>query len=123
MSASGALRNEVLSLYREILRTSRIFKGQRDSNGVDWMPRLVESARQEFQSARDLTEEVEISRRIVVGRDALYQIQGKVGDRELCKAYCYLSSFWRILLTMIVEMLVLAAGREGRKLSNFKERT
>lgn len=80
MRAPAAMRTEALSLYREILRTARVFSGQKDANGVDWMPRLIASAREEFQSARDLGEEVEISRRIVVGRDALYKIQGKVSS-------------------------------------------
>ncbi len=78
MSSPGAIRSEVLSLYREILRTARVFRGQKDASGSDWMPRLLTSARHEFQSARDLTDPVEISRRLVVGRDALYQIHEKV---------------------------------------------
>lgn len=75
---TGALRHEVLALYREILRTARVFRGQKDAQGVEWMARLVHSARQEFAAAKDITDSGEITRRLIVGRDALYSIHEKV---------------------------------------------
>lgn len=39
---------------------------------------LRNSARSEFQKGRDLKDLEEIYRRLVVGRDALYQVQEKV---------------------------------------------
>lgn len=75
-----ALRSEVLSLYREILRTARVFRGNADQHGGDWMERLVQSARGELEAARNITSSEDITRRIVVARDALYKIQAKLSS-------------------------------------------
>lgn len=79
MAATSNLRREALQLYREVVRTSKFFAGQLDANGKDYAVLLSASARKEFEDARSLTSREEISRRIVVGRDALHQVHEKVG--------------------------------------------
>ena len=78
MASSTNLRREALQLYREIVRTSKVFAGQVDANGKDYATALAASARKEFEEARSLTSREEVFRRIVVGRDALHQIHDKV---------------------------------------------
>lgn len=78
MAATTNLRKEALQLYREIVRTAKFFSGQLDANGQDYAYVLCVSARKEFEEARSLTSREEIYRKLVVGRDALHQVQDKV---------------------------------------------
>lgn len=78
MAATSNLRREALQLYREVVRTTRVFSGQLDTQGQDYATVLRASARKEFEKARGLTSREEIYRRLVVGRDALHQIHDKV---------------------------------------------
>jgi len=78
MASTANLRREALQLYREILRTTRVFAGQTDPSGRDYAAALAASARSEFESSRSVTDAEEIYRRLVVGRDALHQIHDKV---------------------------------------------
>lgn len=80
MASSSNLRREALQLYREIVRTSKLFAGQLDANGKNYAVVISASARKEFEDARLLTSREEIFRKIVVGRDALHQIHEKVGS-------------------------------------------
>lgn len=78
VGAGNKLRGEVLALYREILRTSRVFRGQKNKHGDDWGKLIVRSARSEIEEARSMSDSEEVTRRIVVGRDALYKIHEKI---------------------------------------------
>lgn len=78
MTSQANLRREVLQLYREILRTTRIFAGQKDASHNDYSVVIARSARAEFERARGVISQEEIVKRIVVGRDALHQIHEKV---------------------------------------------
>ncbi|KAF8060016.1 hypothetical protein HT031_004954 [Scenedesmus sp. PABB004] len=63
-------RREALSLYREVLRYSRLFVW-RDEHGRRWRDVLRASARAEFEAARREPDPEIINRLIVTGRDAV----------------------------------------------------
>ncbi|KAL2641354.1 hypothetical protein R1flu_008941 [Riccia fluitans] len=63
-------RREVLSLYREVLRATRIFTWPNEQ-GVPWRDVLRLSARREFELARFEKDPEAIARLLVVGRDAV----------------------------------------------------
>jgi len=63
-------RREALALYREILRTTRLFTWTNEQ-GVPWRDLLRESARMEYEQARYETDPEVIARLLVVGRDAV----------------------------------------------------
>lgn len=92
MASSANLRKEALQLYREIVRTSKVFAGQLDANGKDYAALLSASARKEFEDSRSLTSREDIFRRIVIGRDALHQIheQVRVDSCISCDEHCAL---------------------------------
>ena len=68
---------EALRLYRDILRRSRSFYWPNDK-GEPWNKVLQESARKEFEQARHETDPLIVARLLVVGRDALMQLEDKV---------------------------------------------
>jgi hypothetical protein len=72
---------ESLRLYRDILRTSRRFTLPHES-GRSWGDILAESARTEFEAARDVTDGEEIARLLVVGTDALMRVQEQLRVAE-----------------------------------------
>lgn len=72
-----SLRPEVLKLYRDIIRASRMFTWTNES-GQLWGDVLRENARKEFEQARYETDRLIITRMLVVGRDSLNQIKEKV---------------------------------------------
>lgn len=78
MATSNQLRQEVLQMYREILRTARVFRGQLDGQCEDYCRVICTSARTELNNARKLTSQEEIMRRIVTARAALENVQRKV---------------------------------------------
>lgn len=63
-------RREALALYREILRTTRLFTWTNE-HGVPWRDLLRDSTRLEFEQARYETDPEVIARLLVVGRDAV----------------------------------------------------
>eukprot|EP00526_Cylindrotheca_closterium_P021099 CAMPEP_0113646290 /NCGR_PEP_ID=MMETSP0017_2-20120614/24444_1 /TAXON_ID=2856 /ORGANISM="Cylindrotheca closterium" /LENGTH=107 /DNA_ID=CAMNT_0000558161 /DNA_START=39 /DNA_END=362 /DNA_ORIENTATION=- /assembly_acc=CAM_ASM_000147 len=67
-------RTEALSLYREILRTSKHFHWC-DESGIPWNFRLRKQAREEFEAAREETDPLILARLLVTGRDCVQQIQ------------------------------------------------
>lgn len=83
MSSRASVRKEVLQLYREIIRTIRIFSGVQDASSRDYAALLARSARKEMEEGRNITSTEEAYRRIVVGRHALHEIQQKVSDTFL----------------------------------------
>lgn len=74
----SSLRQEVLQLYREILRTARVFRGQQDGQQQDYCQAVCKSARKEIESFRSLTSHEEVLRHLVTARTALEQVQQKV---------------------------------------------
>jgi hypothetical protein len=77
---SSRNRAEVLSLYRECLRTARHFHWADPDTGQPWNARLRDAARQEFQQARNETDPLVIARLLVTGRDCVQQVQNKFRD-------------------------------------------
>lgn len=63
-------RREAISLYRQVLRTSRLFVW-RNEQGVVWRDLIRSSARQEFEAARFEQDPELIARLLVGGRDAV----------------------------------------------------
>lgn len=78
MPSTSNLRQEVLQLYREVLRTARIFRGQRNEANQDFCKVISESARSELNESRHLTSAEVIMRRIVTARAALEELHRKV---------------------------------------------
>lgn len=72
------LRHEVLQLYREILRTARVFRGHGEALQQDNCYTICRSARTEIEKARNLTSREDILRHLVAARAALQQVQQKV---------------------------------------------
>jgi hypothetical protein len=73
---------EALSLYREILRTSRHFHHCNDK-GQPWNVILRQSARKEFEQSVDERDPLIIARLLVTGREAVQQVQRKFADGDL----------------------------------------
>eukprot|EP01031_Cornospumella_fuschlensis_P030873 gene30873-37309_t len=65
-------RREVLKLYRDIVRATRLFSWPNDK-GELWSEILRKNARQEFEQARSEKDPTLIVRMLVVGRDCLNQ--------------------------------------------------
>jgi hypothetical protein len=70
-------RKEVLSLYREIMRTAKHFHWKDETTGKPWNKLLRQKARAEFEEARKETDPLIIARLLVTGRDCVHQIQNK----------------------------------------------
>ncbi|KAG0569995.1 hypothetical protein KC19_6G131100 [Ceratodon purpureus] len=70
-------RREALALYREILRTTRLFTWTNEQ-GVPWRDLLRESTRLEYEQARYETDPEVVARLLVVGRDAVQAAIDKV---------------------------------------------
>ena len=70
-------RKEVLSLYREILRTAKHFHWKDETTGQPWNKLLKDKARAEFEEARNETDPLIIARMLVTGRDCVQQIQNR----------------------------------------------
>lgn len=73
-------RREVLQLYREILRASRIFTWTTES-GHPWSKVLQQSARKEFEDARNEKNPEVVARLLVAGRDCLDATINKYHDQ------------------------------------------
>jgi len=70
-------RKEVLSLYREILRTAKHFHWKDEKTGKPWNKYLKDKARAEIEEARNETDPLIIARLLVTGRDCVHQIQNR----------------------------------------------
>ena len=72
------IRNlESISLYREILRTSRSFTWTNEA-GDSWGNVLASNARKEFEQARYESDPLVVARLQFVGRDCLNQTKDKL---------------------------------------------
>lgn len=74
-------RKEALSLYREILRTCKVFHW-RDESGEPWNEKLRREARKEFEESKQETDPLIIARMLVTGRDCVQQIQNKFNEAD-----------------------------------------
>ena len=78
---SSTSRKESLSLYREILRTTKAFHWC-DERGNPWNVRLRQEARKEFEQSREEADPLIIARMLVTGRDCVQQIQAKFSEAD-----------------------------------------
>ena len=78
---SRTSRKEALSLYREILRTTKAFHWC-DPNGTPWVTRLRQEARKEFDASKEERDPLIIARMLVTGRDCVQQIQAKFNEAD-----------------------------------------
>ena len=76
-------RQEVLSLYREIIRTAKHFHWVDDRTGTPWNKILQQQARTEFNEAKNETDPLIIARLLVTGRDCLQQIHNKFNNATI----------------------------------------
>mmetsp|Transcript_36741 Transcript_36741/g.117867 ORF Transcript_36741/g.117867 Transcript_36741/m.117867 type:complete len:104 (-) Transcript_36741:84-395(-) len=76
LSSSRPPNVEALRLYRDILRTCRIFHWC-DEQGRPWNEVLRKNARKEFEEARYEKDPLLIARMLVVGRQCLDDAQRK----------------------------------------------
>ncbi|KAG7391119.1 hypothetical protein PHYPSEUDO_005886 [Phytophthora pseudosyringae] len=74
-------RKEVLRLYREILRTSRMFP-HRNEQGQLWSDVLRQNARMEIEQNRYETDGETISKRILFGWKCLQEVQEKMMEKQ-----------------------------------------
>jgi hypothetical protein len=74
------LRAEALSLYREILHTTKRFHWC-DEKGLPWNQRLRKKARQEFEASKEENYLI-LARLLVTSRDYVQQIQQKLNEAD-----------------------------------------
>ena len=74
-------RGEALTLYRNVLRATRLFEW-RDDAGRPWREVLRESARKEFEAARHEREPEMVARLLLGGRDCLNQTMQKFAVKQ-----------------------------------------
>jgi hypothetical protein len=70
-------RREVLKLYRHVWRMTRHFDYPNEK-GELWRDVLRRSAREEFEASKYLTDPEEILRKIIIGNEALAQLEERV---------------------------------------------
>jgi hypothetical protein len=80
-AANTNMRREVLNLYRDVLRTARSFYWSNDK-GVPWYRVLRESARKEFEEARNEKDPVIIMRKILIGRQCIDETKRRFNGVE-----------------------------------------
>ena len=80
--ASHVTRHESLSLYREILRTSRAFHWCNEQ-GKPWNKVLKQEARKEFEAARWEKDPLVVARLLVTGRECVQVVQRKFNEADM----------------------------------------
>ena len=70
-------KRESLLLYRDVIKIARKFYW-RHNNGKEWSEILLKSARKEFEENRDLLDSAELGRRLVIGRQAIIELDEKI---------------------------------------------
>ncbi|KAL7581596.1 hypothetical protein ACA910_022153 [Epithemia clementina (nom. ined.)] len=73
-------RKEALSLYREILRTTKHFHWADEKTGEPWNKILQKQARKEFEESKEETDPLIIARMLVTGRDCVQQVQNRFNE-------------------------------------------
>ncbi|KAG1694495.1 hypothetical protein DVH05_021300 [Phytophthora capsici] len=74
-------RKEVLRLYREILRTTRMFP-HRNEQGELWSDVLHKNARMDIEKNRYETDGETISKHIIFGWKCLQEVQEKMMQKQ-----------------------------------------
>ncbi|KAL3665090.1 hypothetical protein V7S43_009723 [Phytophthora oleae] len=74
-------RKEVLRLYREILRTTRMFP-HRNEQGQLWSDVLHKNARMDIEKNRYETDGEIISKHIIFGWKCLQEVQEKMMEKQ-----------------------------------------
>mmetsp|Transcript_37512 Transcript_37512/g.81293 ORF Transcript_37512/g.81293 Transcript_37512/m.81293 type:complete len:156 (-) Transcript_37512:482-949(-) len=80
-STAAQFRRPVLRLYRDVLRTCRMFTWPHPS-GESWRKVLERSARSEFEDARQEKDPIEIARLIIVGQHAVITAMEKLEEKH-----------------------------------------
>jgi hypothetical protein len=75
-------KHEALRLYREILRSSKLFNNTRNAQGQNMGKLIRESARKEFEQGRYETNPEIIAKMIISGRDCLMQVHERIMKKE-----------------------------------------
>lgn len=70
-------KKESLILYRDVVKISKKFFWN-NNNGQQWSEILLKSARKEFEANRNLFDSAELGRRLVIGRQAILELEEKV---------------------------------------------
>ncbi len=70
-------KRESLILYRDVLKLAKKFYWCH-KNGKEWSEILVKSARKEFEENRDLLDSAELGRKLVIGRQAIIEVDEKI---------------------------------------------
>jgi hypothetical protein len=70
-------KKESLLLYRDSIKICKKFFW-RNNDGREWSEILLKSARKEFEENRNLSDSAEVGRRLVLGRQALLDLDDKI---------------------------------------------
>ena len=76
-------RREALRLWRDVLRTTRAFYWARPEDGQPWSRILRDSARKEFQEAKNERDPIILARLLIVGRQSLEELKRRFNAMEL----------------------------------------
>jgi hypothetical protein len=79
ISRGGSSSREAIQLYRDILKGCKGFHWC-DKDGVPWSQKLKESARREFEEAREEKDPLIQARLLVVGRQCLENTLKKIEE-------------------------------------------
>lgn len=75
-------KRESLLLYRDCIKMCRKFYWK-NTDGREWSEILLKTARKEFEEYRNLLDSVEVGRKVVLGRQALIQIEEKINKVQM----------------------------------------
>mmetsp|Transcript_7543 Transcript_7543/g.10226 ORF Transcript_7543/g.10226 Transcript_7543/m.10226 type:complete len:131 (-) Transcript_7543:166-558(-) len=80
-STPNTNKSEALSLYRDILRTTKAFHWC-DEKGEPWNKRLRLEARKEFEASKEEKDPLILARLLVTGRQAVMEIQRRFEEAD-----------------------------------------
>ena len=70
-------KRESLLLYRDTVKLCRKFFW-RNNDGREWSQILLKSARKEFEEHRNLADNAEVGRKLVLGRQSILELDDKI---------------------------------------------
>jgi len=79
---AGMRQKGTFSLYLDVLRTCRFFRGQYDENGVEWSTILRYSAREEIESSKEEKDPYILAQALFNGEMALTEIQEQLHAKQ-----------------------------------------
>jgi hypothetical protein len=71
-------KRESVLLYRDTIKLCRKFFWRNINNGQEWSEILLKTARKEFEENRYLEDSSEVGRKLVLGRQALLDMDDKI---------------------------------------------